>query len=130
MNNLIIEQTNTTPKVELNFQDKFLSLVGKSYPENSFDFYEPVLAWLQEFLDSCHENDKIKVILDIDYMNSSSLKVYFDFFDFLELADKKGIEIEIDWFFYEDNDIAQETGEDFVLDFEDLNIKLIAKDIN
>ncbi len=127
MENLNLEQTDATPKIDFNFEEKHLTLIGKSYPEDSFDFYKPILAWVEEFLGNCKQNDNIKVTLDIDYMNSSSLKVYFEFFDLLELAIKKDINLDIDWFFYEDNDIAEETGEDFAEDFEDLNIKLISK---
>ena len=24
-------------------------MTGKSYPENTFDFYEPVMSWLEEY---------------------------------------------------------------------------------
>ena len=48
------------------------------------------------------------------------------FFDLLEENAAKNI-IEINWIYDKDNESAEEAGEDFIEDFEDLNIKLIEK---
>lgn len=124
MENLIIEETKYTPKIDLNLSG-VISLVGKSYPENTFDFYEPMMSWVKEYFETSAQ-DKTVVNLEITYFNSSSSKLFFDFFDLLdENADDHNIEI--NWIFDEENESAEEAGEDFVEDFEELTINLVSK---
>ena len=127
MENLIIEATQYTPTINFNVKNQNLSIIGKSYPENTFEYYEPVIAWIKEFLDNASD-DIISVYLDLEYLNSSSLKAYFDMFDMLEAAHDKGQKVKIEWVFDTDNDICEETGEDFIEDFKSLDIKLTTKD--
>jgi len=126
MENLIIEATQYTPKIDFNAKSQSLSIVGKSYPENTFEYYEPVIVWITEFLSNVSD-DIITLYLDLEYLNSSSLKAYFDIFDLLEAAHNEGKKVQIEWVFDADNDICEETGEDFMEDFKSLDIKLVVK---
>ena len=126
MEDLHIQATKYTPTIELNNTDGIINISGKSYPENTFDFYRPVLQWVEEYFQKTN-NEKTTVNLDLEYLNSSSLKAYFDFFDILDAAHEKGNSLDIKWTYDEDNDISEETGEDFIEDFEKLNIQLISK---
>lgn len=125
MENLTIEETQYTPKIELDANSGTLSMVGKSYPENTFEFYEPVMKWVNEYFDG-ETQDKTVVNLEIIYFNSSSSKLFFDFFDLLEEASEDHT-IEINWIYDEENESALEAGEDFQEDFEDLTINLVSK---
>ena len=49
-----------------------------------------------------------------------------DLFDILG-ENKDKVDIEINWIYDEENESAEEAGEDFIEDFEDLDIKLVAK---
>lgn len=124
MNNLIIESTKYTPKIEMLIDGKII-IIGKSYPENTFEFYEPVMKWLKEYFEIT-QNEKTVIDMEITYFNSSSSKLFFDFFDMLEENNSKH-KIEINWIYDEENESALEAGEDFKDDFEDLNITLVAK---
>ncbi len=126
MENLIIKATKYTPEINLDASTNILSIVGKSYPENTFEFYKPVMIWVEKFLEIKYEKE-IVFNIELEYLNSSSLKAYFDLFDCIELAHEKGQNLVINWIYDEDNDIAEETGEDFIADFESLSIKLIVK---
>jgi hypothetical protein len=126
MENLNIEATKYTPHISLNSQTKIFDIIGKSYPENTFEFYKPVITWVEEFLKTISD-EKITINLDLEYLNSSSLKAYFDLFDILEVAHDNGKSIEVKWIYDKENDIAEETGEDFIEDFESLNIELVTK---
>ena len=101
-------------------------MVGKSYPENTFEFYAPMMDWVREYFETSAQ-DVTTVNLEITYFNSSSSKLFFDFFDLLEEA-SENCKIEINWIYDEENESAEEAGEDFVDDFEDLDIELVAKD--
>jgi hypothetical protein len=44
MENMFLEATKYTPEISLDAAAGIVSLKGKSYPENTLDFYEPVVG--------------------------------------------------------------------------------------
>ena len=126
MKTLTIEASKYTPSIELNAEANTLSIKGKSYPENTFDFYAPVITWLQEYFE---QGSLGKTTLDIDiiYFNSSSSKLFFDLFDLLEEAQTDGKEITVNWYYDAENESAEEAGEDFKEDFEEMDFNIIKK---
>lgn len=122
MQNLLIDETKCTPYIELLFDKRQISFKGKSYPENTFDFYMPVISWLKNYFPRAKE--KTVVDFEISYFNSTSSKLFFDIFDILKEAVANGSEIEINWYYDEENESALEAGEDFKDDFNTLNINL------
>lgn len=124
MENLNIEATKYTPDIALDTNGT-IKMVGKSYPENTFEFYAPMMDWVKQYFDTSAQ-EKTTVNLEITYFNSSSSKLLFDFFDLLEENSEEN-NIEINWIYDEENESAEEAGEDFIEDFEDLNIKLVIK---
>lgn len=126
MENLIIEETKYTPSINLDAQKGIFELVGKSYPENTFEFYKPMMDWVEEYFNG-NEQDKTIINLEIIYFNSSSSKLFFDFFDLIEESHNNGKNIEVNWIYDEENESAMEAGEDFKEDFEDIKFSLIQK---
>ncbi len=126
MENLNIDETKYTPLINLDAQKGTFELIGKSYPENTFEFYKPMIEWTEEYFKG-NEKDKTLVSLEIIYFNSSSSKLFFDFFDLLEESHNNGKVIEINWIYDGENESALEAGEDFKEDFEELNFNLIEK---
>ena len=126
MENLHTEATKYTPEINLDAQKGLLSFSGKSYPENTFDFYAPVIAWLQAYF---KQETLAKTTFDFDiiYFNSSSSKLFFDLFDLLEEAQDDGKEITVNWYYDEENESAEEAGEDFKEDFEEMDFNIIKK---
>lgn len=124
MEDLKLQATKYTPEIILEASGR-ISLVGKSYPENTFEFYAPMIAWLEKYFDGKAANTTV-VNMEIIYFNSSSSKLFFDFFDLLE-DNRNNCSIEINWIYDEENESAQEAGEDFIEDFENLNINLVTK---
>lgn len=121
MNNLDLDATKRTPKINLNTNGA-MSIKGKSYPENTFEFYEPVMKWLEKYFESEPEQSST-FNLELTYFNSGSSKLFFNFFDLLAENSKKHT-IVVNWIYDEDNESAEEAGEDFIEDFEELNIIL------
>lgn len=124
MENLKLEATKYTPEISLDASG-VISFVGKSYPENTFEFYSPVMEWVEAYFDG-NAADKTVVNMEILYFNSSSSKLFFDFFDLLEEASANHT-IEINWIYDEENESALEAGQDFIDDFEALKINLVSK---
>jgi len=124
MENLSIEATKYTPKIDLDVNGT-ISIVGKSYPENTFEFYAPVMDWIKEYFETSAK-ETTTVNMEIIYFNSSSSKLFFDFFDLLE-ENSQDHKIVINWIYDKDNESAEEAGEDFIEDFEELSINLVTK---
>ncbi len=124
MENLNIAETKYTPIITLDAAGT-IALVGKSYPENTFEFYAPMMDWIKEYFETSPA-DTTTVNLEITYFNSSSSKLFFDFFDLLEEHSDDNT-IVINWIFDSENESAEEAGEDFIEDFEELTINLVSK---
>ena len=125
MKNLSIQQTKYTPQIDLNATSGEINIYGKSYPENTFEFYEPVLAWIEKYF-SKHAQLQTIISLEIIYFNSSSSKLFFDLFDLLEEKNNEH-NITINWIYDMDNESALEAGEDFQDDFESLKFNFKEK---
>ncbi len=125
MEKLYIAATQYTPEISMD-PVGVISLKGKSYPENTFEFYTPVMQWLETYFDG-NSAPQTTVNMEIIYFNSSSSKLFFDFFDVLD-ENKGNSKIKIAWFFDRENESAEEAGEDFRDDFESLDFQLIAKE--
>ena len=125
MEKLHIPATKYTPEITLDPEQGLIELRGKSYPENTFEFYKPMMDWIEDYFNG-NAQAKTTVNLEIIYFNSSSSKLFFDLFDLFDEA-KEEHDIEINWIYDGENESAEEAGEDFIEDFEELNINLVQK---
>ncbi|MDH4944832.1 DUF1987 domain-containing protein [Sulfurimonas sp. C5] len=124
MKRLHLEATQYTPEITLDPAGT-ITMVGKSYPENTFDFYKPIMEWVENYFDG-NTAKKTIINMEIIYFNSSSSKLFFDLFDLVD-ENKESSKIVINWIYDKENESAQEAGEDFQDDFEDLEINLVSK---
>lgn len=111
MQNLTLDRTTSTPSVHFDAEKGRLVLTGESYPENSFDFFKPLLEWVTSFLSETEGS--IKLEIGLTYMNTSSIKSMMDLLDLLEDAHAASREVTVTWFYDEDNDRALEMAEEF-----------------
>lgn len=112
MNNLLINETKSSPYISFDNKENILKIKGQSYPENAAKFYDPLFKWLDDFF-ADQLNDKIIVDINLIYLNTSSSKIMINFFNLLEDEYKKGKKITINWSCDKDNEIAFECGEEF-----------------
>ena len=124
MEPLKLAATQYTPEIILDPAGTIF-MAGKSYPENTFEFYKPVMEWLENYFDG-NASDKTTVNMEIIYFNSSSSKLFFDLFDLLD-ENKDNHTIEVNWIYDKENENAEEAGEDFIEDFDKLTINLVKK---
>lgn len=127
MDAFIREQSKSTPWIYFDPQHHHLQIKGESYPENSAKFYTPMLEWLEAYLNNLSQ-EKVQVDVELVYFNSSSSKVFMNFFDRLEEAAQKGVQVEINWMYDEDNDTALECGEEFQEDMQQVSFNLLQKE--
>lgn len=120
MQNLFVEHTEDTPKIEFNIEENIFQIVGKSLPENASDFYIPVIHWLTYYKKN---PQKKSFIFDfrIDYFNTSSAKEITKILLLLQDINKQ-IKVKIRWFYFKEDIDLKESGELFnrliKLDFE------------
>jgi hypothetical protein len=123
MKHLKIEQTKYTVKVDFNGETGILEMEGASYPENASDFYQPIFQWIKQYISDIKK--KIVLNLKLNYLNTSSTKCMLDIIDLLEDYHKEGGEVDVNWFYAENDEDILETGEEFSEDTE-LDINLIS----
>ena len=75
---LRIPDTPTSPEIILDKEQNRLEFYGKSLPEDSNEFYSPIISWLKEYVVS--PNRETVVLFKLDYFNSSTSKKLLDIF--------------------------------------------------
>lgn len=112
MANFTLEGSPKTPTVLLDEAQGLLELSGRSIPENSIEFYKPILDWIEAY--GSNPKAETKVNIKLEYFNTSSSKCILDFFKKLENVAKGGkTKIAVNWYYEEDDEDMQEAGEDY-----------------
>ena len=111
MESIKIDGTPKTPTVNFDIESGLLELIGRSIPENSIEFYKPVLEGLDQYSGSPKE--KTKVNIKLEYFNTSSSKCILDVLKKLEGIHKSGSVVIINWHFEEVDEEMEEAGEDY-----------------
>jgi hypothetical protein len=106
METLSITGTRSTPEILFDPATGVLSLSGESYPENSFEFFKPVISWLTRYL--AVQAGPIAMDIRLSYLNTGSTKCLMDILDLLEEAFLGGRPVAVTWYYDEDNDRALE----------------------
>jgi SiaC family regulatory phosphoprotein len=111
MEELIIEGSPKTPTIEFKPSDGHLLVRGRSIPENSIEFYRPLLEILEAYNGNSQPTTKIDI--QLEYFNTSSSKCILDVFKKLEAINSGSSEVTINWFYEEDDEDMLEAGEDY-----------------
>ena len=111
MESLTIEGTPKTPNVKFDAELGSIEIKGRSIPENSIEFYKPLVDWLEDY--SKTPASLTKVNIQLEYFNTSSSKCILDVFKKLEAIYKAKNEVIINWFYEEDDEDMLEAGEDY-----------------
>jgi hypothetical protein len=108
MDNLQIAGSNKTPEISFDASNRVLSISGRSIPENSIEFYKPMLAWMEQYAATKPENTILQIKLE--YFNTSSSKCLLDIFKKLETI---GGKCQVEWYYEQDDEDMLEAGEDY-----------------
>jgi hypothetical protein len=106
-----LEATPKTPKLDFNPDAETFLISGRSIPENSIEFYKPLLDWLDNYVQNPLESTTFEIKLE--YFNTSSSKCLVEIFRKLEKIKNNGKSITIDWYYEEEDEDMEESGEDF-----------------
>jgi hypothetical protein len=103
-----IEGTRSTPSVYI--EPGIIEVKGRSIPEDSFEFYNPVLNAIQDYFT---QNDiKTEMHFHLEYINSGSKKFITTILSVSNEFYKKGRSIIIQWHYDSDDESMQELGND------------------
>jgi hypothetical protein len=108
---LKIEPTHKTPKIYFDPANNIFEVSGRSIPEDSVGFYKRVLDWIDEYAKG--PNPKTEFKFELEYFNTSSSKNILELLKKLEKLHQDGNDVRIAWYYDEDDEDMQETGEDY-----------------
>jgi hypothetical protein len=108
MKDLSLEGSAKTPTIDFKSEGELL-IKGRSIPENSIEFYKPLIDWISEYSDN--PKGQTFVNIQLEYFNTSSSKCILDVFKKLESIGDS--EVSIKWFYEEDDEDMLEAGEDY-----------------
>ena len=104
---LNLEGAEDTPKIILDKKNGIFEISGRSLPEDSAEFYRPVLEWIEVYRGE--PSASTEFVFKLEYFNTASSKLILDVLSALE--DIKGMRIT--WYFHEDDEDMEEAGEEF-----------------
>ena len=104
---LNIEGAEDTPKIILDRTNGIFEISGRSLPEDSAEFYKPVLEWLKNYAGSANSNTAF--VFKLEYFNTASSKLILDVLSSLEDIDGTTIH----WYHHEDDEDMEEAGQEF-----------------
>jgi len=118
MESVKIEGTAKTPTIEFEKETGTLRIKGRSIPENSIDFYKPLIDWIDAY--ALEPAEETLVHVQLEYFNTSSSKCILDVFKKLELIKRAGKDVIVKWHYEEDDEDMLEAGEDYdaIIDLE------------
>lgn len=111
MENYFLKGTHKTPTLNFNYTSGYFEISGRSIPENSIEFYKPLINSLESYIENPKE--KTTLVVKLEYFNTSSSKCLVEVFRKLEKIQSEGHDIHIKWFYEEEDEDMLESGEDF-----------------
>ncbi|MGL4599527.1 MAG: DUF1987 domain-containing protein [Bacteroidia bacterium] len=111
MEKFSIEGTPKTPTINFDMVSGSLEVKGRSIPENSIEFYKPLVEALERYAQKPQANSSVNI--QLEYFNTSSSKCILDVFKKLEGIHKGGSQVVINWYYEEDDEDMLEAGEDY-----------------
>jgi hypothetical protein len=123
MQALNIEATKSSPKIKFEPEEQKLTIKGESYPEDSFSFYEEIFDLMERAVD---KYDEFELEIEVSYLNTSSTKSFMTLLDIAEQAHQEGDDIQVVWYYQEDNEHSYELALDFK-SYLELPFDIIAK---
>jgi len=114
MKRFTIKPTKSTPEVVFDPEKGVFSIYGSSYPENAYDFYTPIIDWVDKFVKKNPINDLV-VNVKMQYFDTSSSKCLLVIFEKLEVYHKKGNKVNVNWLYDEDDYDSIESAEELFI---------------
>ena len=116
-----IEASVKTPSIYMDERAGEISIKGISIPEDPHEFYHPLIQAIADYRTSPAERTALN--LHLEYFNTSSTLVLRNLLKELQ-GIKEKTNLEVNWFFDDDDEDMKEAGEEFKLLFSDINFNI------
>lgn len=123
---LVIEEERHTPRIIIDPEKNVFEITGKSFPEDSKQFYKPVFDWFDNH--SATLPKSLDFRFNLFYLSSSSIIAIKQLL--IKLRDMRkttGVDVRVLWHYDADDDDIRKTGEDYVK-VTQLDFRFIAND--
>jgi hypothetical protein len=110
MDDFFLEATPKTPRLFFSRETGEFEISGRSIPENSIEFYKPVINWLDQYIIDPHNHTLL--VIKLEYFNTSSSKCLVEILRRMESLKDQSI-VKVKWCYEEEDEDMQESGEDF-----------------
>lgn len=110
MHEVRIQPAKNSPEIILN-PDGIIKIRGRSIHENVAEFFEPVDAWITEYIKKPAELTCVDIVLE--YFNSASARIFITLFQKISHVTLKNKKFIINWYYEEGDEDILERGEYF-----------------
>lgn len=112
MEKYTIEATANTPDIKFDLDKGELNISGRSIPENSIEFYNPLFSALDKYLSNPKNNTVVNI--QLEYYNSSSSACLLSVFKkFEKLKKNAGHPVTVNWLYEENDEDILSAGKNF-----------------
>jgi len=111
MDALKIKQQANTIGVILDEENNRFVFEGRSLPENTVKFFEPVMKWIEEYKKT--PPDETLIDMNFIYFNTSSAKLILEVLQEFDSIKQQGKQVKITWHYMEEDYDIKEAGEEF-----------------
>jgi len=106
----IIESTRNTPNINFNPETGSLEISGRSMPENTRKFYDPVINWLQNF--QPESSLEVELTINLSYLNTSSTIAMLEILKTVGKLKENGNPLKVLWHYDQYDEDMKMIGED------------------
>ena len=99
------------PTVDFNAETGICEITGESYLEETIEFYNPIIKWLEEYTRTTQQ--LILFNFKLNYFNTSSSRSIVDILLVLKEYEENNGTIEVNWY-YNPHEVDIEDIEDFI----------------
>jgi hypothetical protein len=111
MERIEIEPTSTTPRIIFRPDEGYFEVSGKSLPENSFEFYKPLLDFMEAYAEDPAPSTLL--VFKLQYFNTSSTSHFLRMVKKFEKILEDGKDARVSWYHDFEDDDMRDAGEDF-----------------
>ena len=123
MQSLLIAGTEDSPQVNFDLNANIMEIIGRSLPEDTKSFYEPVLSWIEEYTRNPLPNTVFN--FKLTYFNTASSKVILDILTYFEEMIEDGHKVLVRWHYPMEDEDMMEAGEEYA-DMVDVPFEMVA----
>lgn len=106
-----LKATHTTATVRFDGAKGEFEISGKSLPENTFDFFQPLLDYFDTY--ALNPQPTTYLSFKMEYFNTSSTKQILTLLKKAETLALAGNQVQITWYHDLDDEDMRDAGEDF-----------------